>query len=193
MRIREILLENWRQQVRSLDDILAHREDFIANPGVDSDLESMAIMHPEIDRMFNEDSDPAFMRAEWFDHVVRKLQGHSRQGFLTVYRMLAIQDVEAFIAATEAGHPLGSHWTYNDATATSSYHTGELPPGAREVLLVAEAPLSSVDWFATMQANFAHPYEQEVFVEGPVRLLLIDTDLNRRGGSYTPRRSSYET
>jgi hypothetical protein len=188
-----ILLEKWYEQVRSLDDLVAHRDDFIANPGVDSDLGQMMEMNPNIAAMDDSGRSEAEIRAAWFDHVVKELRIASRSGVMRLYRMLASQDVQGFIAATEAGHPLGSHWTHNANSATSSYHTGDLPPGVREVLLVADAPLASIDWFTTMQANFSQPYEQEVFVIGPVRLLSIGTDLNGKDWSYTPQRGSYQT
>jgi hypothetical protein len=82
---------------------------------------------------------------------------------------LDVPDVQEFLNRIVSGHPAGAHWTHNASSAGTSYHDGDRY--GNEVILCADAPEASIDWRTTLYKNFEHPYEQEVYLTGCVRLI----------------------
>jgi hypothetical protein len=71
-----------------------------------------------------------------------------------------------------ASDGLGIHWTTTIDCATSNHDPCQ-EAGGYDAILVADALASSVDWPETFRANTAHPWEREVTVAGPVRLIQV--------------------
>jgi hypothetical protein len=162
------LAEALGREFRSLDEAARELRPLAAEGlGTDIDYESIA------DELGDDAWDlGADLVEAWFDETARRIAAcRGEGGALRLYRVMRLPDVDDFVART-AVLGVGCHWTTTQERASSDYDTGQLAEGS-DVLLVADAPESSVDWFTTFQAALAHPGEHEVTVGGPLRLLEV--------------------
>jgi len=146
------------------DDLGALKGDILPEAARAADMAHILDMHPDLGGLPDGE-----ILSGWFDHLVAVLARKAAGGALVCHRALDVPDADAFLDAARAGCPLGVHWTHDEVSASTAYFDGERH-GA-EVTLLAEVPVGSVDWRTTLLRNFRHPYEQEVTVSGPVRLL----------------------
>jgi len=149
----------------TLDDLAAEREAFIDNPGTDPDHDGIC---DEIGH--DEDEDGRSLNARWFDHVLATFRKMARTGSITVHRRISVEDPDAFLSSI-GNRPLGCSWSWDEESASCAYH-----PEANhehEVLLTAQAPVTSVCWQDSMVQHFGHPHEREIVVEGMVREIVV--------------------
>lgn len=169
---------DWRSAVRGVADMVAHRDEFLDNPGSMVDDEEI------LDAMGLDDEDAlsvAELRAAWFDRLVERFQG----GSFIVHRHMTVPDFDAFVAGLEAGGgSTGIHWSLDPEIESPSDEVEEV--GLR---MTAEVSAEAVDWPTTFQQNFSHPWEEEVTVSGAVRLVSV-TNLET-GEAYDPQASGY--
>ena len=171
---------DWRSTVRGVADMVAHRDMFLENPG------SMVDDGEIIDAMGLDDGDGdglsvAALRAAWFDRLVERFSGST----FTVHRHMTVPDFDAFVAGLEAGEgATGIHWSLDPEIESPSDEVEEV--GLR---MTAEVSAEAVDWPTTFQQNFSHPWEEEVTVTGPLRLVSV-TNLDT-GEAYDPQASGY--
>lgn len=153
----------WDYPHNTIDQLAALKDLFLENSGTDNDDGPMMELVPEA----TEDN----YLSEYFDLCIETFRLVSRSGHLTLYRAISVDDVDAFLAKVIKGKAVGNHWTYHDHAASTSYHS----EAQKEhfLMLVCEAPITSVDWSTSLQQHFSHPYEHEIFVTGPVKLTMI--------------------
>lgn len=158
----------------TLQDLKSRRDEFIGNPGTDPDYDSIV---DEIGAGDNETEQQ--IHARWFDHVIDRFSDLSSEGSMKVHRMISIEDVSSFIS-TCSDKPLGSSWSWDQEAASCEYH-----PEANyenEIMLIAEAPVTSICWQDCMVQHFGHPHEREIVIEGPVcdlRIILEGKEVAR--------------
>ncbi len=111
------------------------------------------------------------IKSLWFDQCIARYRKLFSNGYGTVYRAIAVDDIELFLSQTMSGRPMGSCWTDNQDSASTQLHGGEWC--RHDLLLTALVPRSSVEWSTTLQLNFAHPDESEIRVSDKVELLSI--------------------
>lgn len=158
--------EWWDYPHDTIDQLAALKDLFLQNSGTDNDEGSLSELVP--------DADEENVESEYFDLCIETFRHVSRSGHLTLYRAISVDDVDAFVAAVEKGTRLGNHWTYHDHAASTSYHSEQQKEHL--LMLVCEAPVSSVDWSTSLQQHFSHPYEHEIFRHRPGQ---ADLDLKR--------------
>lgn len=148
----------------TIDDLAAKRDEFVGNPGTDPDYDGI------VDEIGNGEEDTRTLNALWFDHVMTRFRDISRSGTVTVYRRISVGDTAEFLSSI-GRRPLGCSWSWDEESASCHYH-----PEANhehEILLTAQAPLSSICWEDCMVQHFGHPHEREMVVEGQVRDLIV--------------------
>jgi len=169
----------WRREGLTLNDVIRHKADFLANPGREIDWESIA------DELgFNDDFEYAPLASQWFDELVGKFQG---QATFTLHRHMTVADFGGYVDGLESGTgTVGAHWSMSEDTSSPYPYQSWI-----DVLLTGEVRADQVDWFTTFQNFFAFPEEREISFHGPIRLLSI---LNMRTGqTHEPQKDSYET
>lgn len=93
-------------------------------------------------------------------------EGYRDAEEIKVYRHLTVPDFVAFVGAIKAGvAAVGTHWS--DSALTWSEHAQEL---GCDILLAGRVSADQIDWFSTIQGQFAFPHEREVVFSGPVLL-----------------------
>lgn len=145
----------WMVGVGDLADMVARRDAFLADMGVDPDLDEIGQEVDPEDRM----SDAALLGA-WFDHVAGSLAG---DGAIRAHRHIRVTDLDAFVERCEAGVHPGRHWSTTEDTASPDPEHGLV-----DALLTADVERAAVCWASTFQAWFSHPWEREVTVDGEV-------------------------
>jgi hypothetical protein len=113
------------------------------------------------------------LRNGYFDALVARYQGHLTQGPFRVYRAILVEDAVAALDEIAQGRPLGVYWSDCLHCASSDYDTDSHPIDAREIVFVAEVPEDSIDWAETFRGNFEQPWERQVCITGPVRLVQV--------------------
>lgn len=100
---------------------------------------------------------------KFYDFLVKKFNVEPSN--MTLYRMLDVDNPEKYavkIGAHLEKRPLGVHWSWLQ-------HSGNAWAGKNGVMIIqATVPKSSVNWLETFIHLLRYPFEQEVFVVGPV-------------------------
>jgi hypothetical protein len=152
----------WFDGIASLADMEARRSEFLSAPGTHPDMDAI-LQILDSDGAAGDAgslSDDAAL-ALWFDRLVARFRENGP--ILAVYRQMGLDDPAAFLDAVRAGAPVGSHWSLDPGIDISGHHEGR-----ETVLLVGRVRETDVCWFTTFQANFSHPWEAEVAVDGTV-------------------------
>lgn len=151
-------------EASSLADILSARDAMLAcSLGTDIDHNDISEEMPE-----HAEAEIGELEQLWFDYCASRLTGIFAKGSATLYRAIAVPDIDEFLAKTKAGAPLGCCWTWDKDCATTDLHGGEWQP--HDLLLTAEVKPDAVEWGTTFQQHFAHPCEREVRLHGEVLL-----------------------
>lgn len=145
----------WWERSLTLDGMIAHKAAFLESPGCDVDLDGVA---SELDS----DAEESELLDAWFDRVVESLRGD----VLVLHRHQTVSDVGAYVRRLEAGEAtVGVHWSLDQDTFSPDPDQSE-----REIMLRGAVDADQVEWFATFQAMFSHPWERQVWFQGPIRL-----------------------
>jgi hypothetical protein len=164
MRWNEILTE---ARLINLAQLAQMRDEFIENPGTDPDYEAI------LELLDIPDESEEEIHAAFFDAMMAQFVAISQSGAVRVYRCISVRDPKKFIASI-GKRSLGYSWSYDEESASCEYH----PEMNHEhvIMLVADAPVASIDWEQTMVQNFGHVDEHEICVAGPVNNLQVILD-----------------
>lgn len=169
--------DDWRERVVGLADMVMNRDRFLAEPGSLVDDEEILLA-------LGLDGDAITVTAlhgAWFDHLAALF---SRESFVA-HRHMTVPDFDAFVLGLEGGEgATGAHWSLDEEIESPCPEVEDV-----EIRMSAEIPAASVDWVTTFQQNFSHPWEREINVNGPVRLLAV-TNLET-GEAHDPQAASY--
>lgn len=152
----------------TLEMLASQREEFVSNPGTDPDYESI------LDYLgMDGDEDVADIHGAYFDDLIAHYKKISAKGSVRVFRCISVKDVQRFIASLDRRR-IGQSWASDRESASCDYH-----PEANhehEILLIADAPETSICWEGSMVQNFGWPDEHEIVVDGPVHNLQVIYD-----------------
>lgn len=157
--------EWWDYPHTSLDDMQKLKPLFVRNSGTDPDWQEII---EQLGLSGNEEEEEIL--GTWFDDLLAKFRNFGSS--FPLYRRISVDDIESFISSVR-NVPLGIFWADNRESASDEYHPEKNKD--HSILLIAEAPLSSVDWGSSFTAQTGHPHECEITLCGPVRDLRVYT------------------
>lgn len=132
------LIESVQEQHASLEQLAAMRDEFIVNPGTDADYDQI------LDQLeMSGDEEAEEINAAFFDDRMAHYRQIAATGSVKVYRCISVRNLAKFIASINK-RPLGCSWASDEESASCEYH-----PEANhdhEIMLVAQAPMSSIHW-----------------------------------------------
>lgn len=162
----------------TLATLVADKARFLADPGCEIDFDAIAA---ELAIPHGDEDDPAGWASAWFDHMAAILS----VPVLTLHRHQTVADVDAYVAALGSGEAsAGVHWSLHPDTRSPAPEQA-----AREILMRGRIDPSQVDWVTTFQSALSHPWEGQVWFEGPIAIDLVTEletgrELRPQGGPH---------
>ncbi len=192
--------DRWWDEIKTLDDMVANKARFLADPGCEFDVEQIEVDLDPLDVIPRGEGFSWIDRVldHHFDKVVAQFAGKDK---VTLHRDMAVKNREVFLEALlhsddtvsqaisaaeeEINSPAG-HWSLSEDTAC---HNSESV--FDDLLLTAEIDAEDIDWFTTFQDAFVRPWEMCVAISGQPRLTsILDKSDGERldlGESSAPR------
>jgi hypothetical protein len=145
-----------------IDYLVDNKDKFLLNIAPHAEESSIQYLLPDYE------GDEDGLLSAYFDHCMETFYFIQSRGIIDVCRMISVDDINSFLVATENGAKLGHHWTYNESSASVGYH--DQAPKAHVIILFGVAPASSINWMKSLTSHFTHPDENELYLDGPVKL-----------------------
>lgn len=160
---------------RTIADLLPHREEIVTSHagGTTVDYDTIA---EEMD--FGDGETDESIMGRWFDLCTERWRVMFSGGPIEIHRAIAVDDVDEVVRAIRRGDDMGCHWTWDAASASTTYHGGAFKP--IDLMMSGMIEERDVEWGTTLQLHFGHPHEREISAAGWVAitgLLHMDTGM----------------
>lgn len=153
--------EWWDSPHDTLEQISLLRDGFVRNPGGDTYFEEIA------NELGYEGEDELELRGLWFDYLIDFYSKKFAEGPVNVWRAITVDSVDDFVVRIQNGGGVGHHWSWDKHCASNEYAPEVY--GDEDIMLCGLVRKESVCWGETLMANFAHPYEREINISGPMQ------------------------